>query len=123
MARDESSATRRVGGVVVRAGQVRSGVFNCYCRFLQARTEFNWSNSPVHQGRIEQINLCRNDIWHDEDIDTTRPQQSAHFSKYPISIFADELELAAYGDTAEFPMGINVTRDKLSAASEDVQQF
>jgi hypothetical protein len=98
-----------------------------YCAFLGDRSGFDWAQSPVARDRIEQINLCRIDIVHDPDIDRTSPRQSEdHFRKYPVSLFADELELVALvepGGKPEFPSTINVTRAGLAAATEDVRRF
>jgi hypothetical protein len=122
--RESSVARMDQVGSALRPYQKKDGLFNCYCRFLEARTQLDWTKSPVSRDRIEQINLCRNDILHNEDIDGTWPQQSeGHFNKYPISIFADEMELAIYDGNPESPTSINITRDKLTAAIDDVQQL
>lgn len=103
------------------------GWFARYCDFLEKKTEFEWSRSPVAFEQIEQINLSRNDIYHHEMIDTTQPRQSPkHFEKYPVSRFAPEWEIEAFSgeeDQPQFPLTIAVTCEKLAAAIGDVRQF
>ena len=101
--------------------------FDQYCRFLEKNTPFRWAASPVPKERLEEINLSRNDFVHDPMIDSTSPRQSKkHFRKYPVSAFADELYLAAMKgekDKPEFPVGLKVTRENLTAHIEYVRQF
>jgi len=103
------------------------GLFHGYCRYLRERTRFEWSRSPVPQDRIEQINLCRNDIAHDPSIEGGWIQQSPeHFRRFPESIFADDFLMAVFRtetDTPEVPAVISVTGDKLRAAIEDIRNF
>jgi hypothetical protein len=117
---------RREGG----PGPKRQGEswFDLHCRFLVENTPFRWENSPVSIDRIEQINLARNDISHGFAIDNVRPKQSErHFRRYPISRFADEWEVQVFskedGMESEFPLTINITREKLAAAVDDARQF
>ncbi len=44
------------------------GWFERYRAFLEERTQFNWAACPVARERIEQINLCRNDLTHEPGI-------------------------------------------------------
>ena len=102
--------------------------FTCYCNFLIDRTKFEWARSSVTFERIEQINLSRNDLnHHDQMICVTQPRQSEqHFEKYPVSRFAREWEIDAFSgeeDKPQSPLTIDITREKLSAAIADVQQF
>ena len=114
--------------VLRRVSSSKHGWFEQYCVYLENRTQFNWAGSPVPKDRIEQINLCRIDLTHDPNIDSTWVKQSdAHFGKYAVSIFADELDLAVStpeGDgSPEFPITINVTQRRLMTAIKDVRQF
>lgn len=103
------------------------GWFEKYIHFLEQRTRFNWVDSPVTRDRIEQINLSRNDVIHDPDIESTWPTQSEdHFRKYPVSRFAEDWELAMVtpnGGNPEFPLRLNVTRDRLAEAISDIRSF
>jgi hypothetical protein len=116
---------RREGG----PGPKKSGEswFDHHCRFLEEDTLFRWTNSPVPKDRIEEINLSRNDFAHDPMIGNTWPYQSdEHFRKYPVSAFADKLDLAvmtAEGDKPEFPIRLKVTRENLTVHIEYVRQF
>jgi hypothetical protein len=101
--------------------------FEKICSFLQQENRVDWPRSPVPVERIEQINLARNDVNHHPTIESTWPTQSErHFRKHPVSVFADELDLLALTGADGVPMcpvTINVTRQKLMASIEDVQQF
>jgi hypothetical protein len=101
--------------------------FDRHCRFLEENTPFCWTNSPVSRDQIEQINLSRNDILHDPMIDRTQPPQSEeHFRKYPVSRFAEEWQIEAMSgeeDKPQFPLTLDITREKLTGAIADVWQF
>jgi hypothetical protein len=103
------------------------GWLGCFERFLEDRTQFRWSASPVDRSQIEQINLSRNDFTHDPDLQGIRPRQTDyHFKKHPITRFADDLDLAtmtAEDGTPEVPLSLNVTREKLILAVDDVRKF
>jgi hypothetical protein len=101
--------------------------FEHLCRFLEEKTSFRWTNSPVSRGQIEEINLSRNDFAHDPMLGSTWPFQSEkHFREYPVSTFADKLHLAAVmeeRDKPEVPIALKVTRENLTAHIEYVRQF
>ena len=100
------------------------GWFKKYCLFLEAQTPFKWAASPIGFDRIEQINLCRNDVAHDPNIDSTRPSQSEnHFRKYPVSRFSDEFQMATEDGMPEVPLWLSVTRKRLTEATKDVRDF
>ena len=83
--------------------------------------------SPTIQGSGCWIILSRNDFFHYQELGSTWPEQSPeHFSKHPISAFADELHLAAMtGEEGkpEFPVRLEVTRGNLTANIEYIRQF
>lgn len=119
--------TREVGASKL-ASLRGNGWFEKYEGFLVKAMGFKWDLCPVDRGRVEQINLCRNDGTHDPTIETTWPKQTeAHFRKYPTSLFADEMELAALapeaGGAPEFPNSIHVTSEKLVAAISSAREF
>jgi hypothetical protein len=98
----------------------RSSDFFDQTRRIEEEFACDWEKCPVTRELIEQINLCRNDGTHDPDISTTSPTQSeAHFTKYPLSFFADEMEahvLRSEGDVPDLPLSIQVTEEKLESA-------
>ena len=101
--------------------------FDQHCRFLEENTPFRWTNSPVPRGRLEEINLSRNDFTHDPTIGSTWPFQSeAHFRKYPVSGFVDTLHFAVMTEETgvpDSPMPLKVTRENLMSHIEYVRQF
>jgi hypothetical protein len=122
----------RFGTEVVRK-QKGSGSFLKYEKLLLDRTTFRWEDSPVSRNWIEQINLCRNDFFHDEsEIDSGQPRQSAdHFQKQPASPFSDPLDRAvrmAFAkanaeDWSETPGLLTVSRYDLFCAIKAARQF
>ncbi|MGD0499474.1 MAG: hypothetical protein ABSC23_13670 [Bryobacteraceae bacterium] len=114
----------REGGVEKRSGNW----FERYSDFLTKNTSFEWARSPVTYGQIEQINLSRNDCWHDPGIDDKQPAQSQkHFEKHPHSRFSDALERAIRtamdGREPDFPISLRVTKQGLFSALGDVARF
>jgi hypothetical protein len=81
----------------------------------------------VPREKVEQINLGRNDFVHHERLGSTWPRQSeAHFKKYPISAFADQLDLAAMtggSDMPEVPALLKVTADNLHEHIDYARRF
>jgi hypothetical protein len=105
----------------------QGSTFEAYVEFIMQNTSFNSAASPVTQNEIEQIILSRNDFTHDTTIDRVWPRQSAtHFQKYPVSNFADEMELAVMKDedgSPAFPLALRVTRENLTASIKRVRMF
>jgi len=122
-------ATSQILDRRLKAYRKKDGWFGMYGRFLEARTTFRWSGSPIAPNQLEQINLCRNDIAHDPRIDNTCPLQSDdHFGRYPNSAFADDLWLESMVRVGKdgkpgYPVAIHVTRKNLTAHIEYVRQF
>jgi hypothetical protein len=101
--------------------------FDRFCHFLEEHTTLSWTNSPVSRDQIEQINLSRNDISHHPVIDRIQPRQTDyHFGKYPMSRFAAEWDIKVMSGEQgkpEFPLILDITSEKLTAAIADVRQF
>jgi hypothetical protein len=123
----EASVRREKLATVLKTYRKKDGWFNEYCRFLEDRTKFSWKSCPVAHDRVEQIILSRNDITHGSVIENAWPIQSEdHFPRCRLPRFADEMEKAvvtADGAVPEFPFTLNVTRDGLAGAIEDVRKF
>jgi hypothetical protein len=107
----------------------KQGWINGYRAFFRDQLGIDWADGPSNLGVLEEIALARNRVQHPEEITSLRVRQSKKDqAKYPRSFFADEFELRAWGDrslTSEFvpPVRLNVTRDRLFAAIDEVEAF
>lgn len=105
----------------------QGGWFGKFACFLEDRTSFTWSASPVHRDQLEQINLTRNDAAHNPHIDRAWTMQSDdHWRKYAVSAFADPIWVKAmsFGDNKPVcPVPLLVTREKLAVHIGYVQEF
>ena len=114
-------------GSVLKPSGKGDGWFGRYEHFLLERTSFTWNACPVKRDRVEQIVLCRNDITHDPRIDAISSRQSsANFGKYPVSRFADWLDVTLLaGDDGKpiWPATINVTREEYGKAIKETRRF
>jgi hypothetical protein len=100
------------------------GWLSTYCAFLQEATGFSWHKSPVPLSQLEQIVLTRNDSIHDPVIDRACANRSeSHYKKYPLPKFADELEVLMLEGSDEPPLMINVTRQNLAQAIDEIRRF
>src|ERR1035441_9993218 len=124
--REAEVVQAELGSILKPSGQ-GEGWFGRYERFLLGHTSFTWNACPVKRDRVEQIVLCRNDITHDPRIDAISSRQSlAHFGKYPVSRFADWLDVTLLaGDDGEpiYPATINVTHEELVNAIKETRRF
>ena len=100
------------------------------CRvYSREQLAIDWTKSPSNLNLLEEIVLTRNRAQHPECITTIQIRQSDRdTSKYPLSFFADEIEMKLYdGDQAQNewvrPWRINVTKEKLLAALDEVDRF
>ncbi|SRR6266498_46458 len=108
----------------------KEGWISRYRAFFQDKLRIDWTGVPSNLGILEEIVLTRNRAQHPERITSFRIDQSQRDAmKYPRSFFADDLELKVFGDTTEVPSEwvrpwrLNVTREKLFAAVDEVERF
>jgi hypothetical protein len=109
-----------------------------YACFLEDKTAFRWNDSPVSLAQLEEINLARNVIWHDPSIDGALPMQTEDDAKRFLKpTYGDEMYMAmrdadsvVVKDQDGNPLTltpmtvpIEVTREKLAGAIEDVRRF
>jgi len=74
----------------------------------------DWDKAPVPFSILEEIVLARNAIQHEaHTISFGRWRDRRYKSKYPVSLFADEL----------FPELISVTEDNLRLAMDSIERF
>ncbi len=108
----------------------KEGWINGYRVLFRDHLGIDWAQGPSDLRILEEIVLARNTSQHPDSITTLHVKQSKkHAAQYPRSFFADEFELLAWGDrnahSAEqfWPIRLNVTRDKLLAAIDEVERF
>jgi hypothetical protein len=107
----------------------KEGWINGYREYFREKLGIDWANAGSNLPLLEETVLARNRVQHPEEIESLSVRQSKQDQKkYPTSFFADEYELAAWGDralTSEFirPVKLNVTKEKLEAAIGEVETF
>jgi hypothetical protein len=110
-------------------GAFKGGWINCYRAYFREQFGIDWTKSQTNLGLLEEIVLARNRAQHPEYITTLRIKQSdGDAKKYPRSFFADEIEMRLLGgdqdqDEWVHPLRLNVTREKLLAAVDEVDRF
>jgi hypothetical protein len=84
----EAGVPRADIGTVLPKPKKKESWLHRFTRFLEDKTAFCWSDSPVGFAQLEEINLARNVIWHDESIDGTWPMQTDDYAeKFPAPHF------------------------------------
>ena len=102
-----------------------------YERVFREEFSIDWAKSPVPPTILEEIVLARNDFEHNVDIGVLSVRQGKeHFQKFPESIFADDMEVAALHEPLDlqeggpiFPWRLKVDRTKLLLATDAVSGF
>ena len=100
-----------------------------YRLFFREKLNIEWEKSPSNLQLLEEIVLARNSAQHANAIWTLSVEQSEQdAAKHPRSFFADEAEMELFTDSEETgewvrPFRLNVTREKLFAAIDEVDQF
>ena len=106
----------------------KHGWVNGYRVLFRERFNIEWEKGPSNLGLFEEIVLARHRFQHPETISSLTVYQSDHdAAKHPRSFFADEAEMRFFADDelAEFvrPCRLSVTKEKLFAAIDEVDQF
>ncbi len=107
----------------------KEGWVHGYRVFFRDKLGINWDTAPSNLSLLEEIVLTRNRAQHPETILTLKIQQSKYdAAKYRRSFFADESEMKLFSDDRPIeewvrPWRLNVTRDKLFAAIDEVDRF
>jgi hypothetical protein len=102
--------------------------FKRYARFFREEYGIDWSKAPVDLELLEDISLTRNSIQHTEHpirfYELDRQQTTEHHSRFPDSIFADEIEKRLMpASSSHGPYRISVTRTSLYAAIDVIDGF
>lgn len=107
----------------------KHGWINGYRAYFRDRLAIDWTKAESNLSVLEEIVITRNRAQHPEHITSLHIKQSDHdAAKHPRSFFADELEMTLLGgnpnqDEWIHPWRINVTKEKLFAAVDEVDRF
>jgi len=107
----------------------KKGWINGYRVYFRDHLGIDCDTAAVNLSLLEEIVLARNRAQHPDSITTLKIEQSTRDAKkYPKSFFADEMEMQIFGTTNVHdewlrPWRLNVTRDRLFEAIDEVERF
>lgn len=108
----------------------KAGLFNCYKDFSSTELGIVWSDSPANLTLLEEIVLTRNRVQHPEHIACLHVQHSEKdVKKLQRVFFMDEKELELFkevdseADSWLIPPTINISKDRMHHAIDEVEQF
>jgi len=106
--------TREAEILISRLKKERIGWLRCYKKAFQDLLGCDWDNAPVPFSILEDVVLARNAIQHEGHISSLdRWQDTEYRSKYPASLFVDEI----------WPGLISVTESNLKLAMDSIERF
>jgi hypothetical protein len=112
-----------------KAAFKKDGWINGYRAYFQEQLAIDWTKAESNLSLLEEVVLARNRAQHPEHIAALHIKQSYRdAAKYPRSFFSDELEMRLLGgdqdqDERIHPWRLNVTKEKLLAAVDEVDRF
>lgn len=125
----ESLAKAGIGRPEDNKAAFKAGWINGYRRYFRDQLAIDWTKAPSNLTLLEEIVLARNRAQHPECITTIQIRQSGRdTSKYPLSFFADEIEMKLFDsdqaqDELVRPCRLNVTKERLLSAVDEADRF